>query len=65
MIIAVPTGIKIFSRLATLWGGLYFIVHHCFLRLALGYTFYHWWFNWCNISECAGIDVALHDTYYV
>lgn len=64
MIIAVPTGIKIFSWLATLWGSsldfkapLLFVFGFLFLFTMGGVT--------GVVIANAGLDVAFHDTYYV
>jgi len=64
MVIAVPTGIKIFSWIATMWGGS--MEFKTPMLWALGFIFL---FTVGGVTgvvlSSAGIDQAFHDTYYV
>ncbi len=63
MVIAVPTGIKIFSWIATMWGGS--ISFRTPMIWAIGSSSVHR--RRCEGVQLAnaGLDRAVHDTYYV
>ena len=64
MVIAVPTGIKIFSWIATMWGGS--VTFETPMLFAIGFLFL---FTIGGVTGVVlsqpGLDRAYHDTYYV
>jgi len=64
MVIAVPTGVKVFSWIATMWGGS--VEFKTPMLFAIGFVFL---FTLGGVTGIvlsqAGVDRAYHDTYYV
>ena len=64
MVIAVPTGIKIFSWIATMWGGSISLKTPMLFALGFLFLFTVGGVTGIVLSQ-AGVDRAYHDTYYV
>ena len=64
LIIAVPTGIKIFSWIATMWGGS--LTFHTSMLYAIGFIILFVIGGVTGVTLAnGGVDIALHDTHFV
>lgn len=64
MIIAVPTGIKIFSWIATMWRGVFVLTTPVLFAIGFIFLFTVGGLTGVALSN-SGINAILHDTYYV
>lgn len=63
-IIAVPTGVKIFNWLSTIWGGCFYLSTPMLFIIGFLFSFSFGGFTGIIIANCV-IDSILHDTYFI
>jgi cytochrome c oxidase subunit 1 len=63
MVIAVPTGVKVFSWIATMWGGS--ISFKTPMLWAIGFIFLLRSVGYRRAARQCRLDRAMHDTYFV
>jgi heme/copper-type cytochrome/quinol oxidase subunit 1 len=63
-IIAIPTGIKIFNWLATLWTGCLYLITPQFFIIGFLFSFSFGGFTGLILANCI-IDTLLHDSYFI
>jgi len=63
-IIAIPTGIKIFNWLSTIWSGCFYVSTSLLFIVAFLYMFTFGGLTGLILANCI-IDTLIHDTYFV